>query len=192
MSSTRNLLHAFLVSDGLIRLCHQFLRLLGEEFGDVPSEVSENETALVNAIDAMSSKMELSTIDYDTKKERQLNYEKACREKFEIPEATQESEPEVIDSHDKSQQEINVATSKSEQAVRQSIIKSDGKPMEEAAMVGYQRKITVLYELLSACLTDMPGDSKTSTRRRKGYDARHRVALRLLATWFDVKWTKMV
>ncbi|KAK1304921.1 hypothetical protein QJS10_CPB11g00906 [Acorus calamus] len=33
-------------------------------------------------------------------------------------------------------------------------------------------------------------DKKHSTRR-KGYDARHRVALRLLATWLDVKWSKL-
>lgn len=158
----------------------------------MPSEAADNKTALVGAIEAMSSRLELSPADYDSKKERQLNYEKACREKFATPEETQESEPEERDSPDKSQQEINVATSKSEQAVRQSIIESDGRPMEEAAMVGYQKKVSVLYELLSACLADTLEDSKMSVKRRKGYDARHRVALRLLATWFDVKWTKMV
>ncbi|KAL2542464.1 Protein of unknown function (DUF726) [Abeliophyllum distichum] len=32
---------------------------------------------------------------------------------------------------------------------------------------------------------------KKCTRQRKGYDARHRVALRLLAAWFNVKWIKL-
>jgi hypothetical protein len=56
------------------------------------------------------------------------------------------------------------------------------------------RKIAVLYMLLSACVADvnMAEDGVGSPRVRKGYDARHRVALRLVATWIDVKWNKMV
>ncbi|PQQ15001.1 transmembrane and coiled-coil domain-containing protein 4-like [Prunus yedoensis var. nudiflora] len=65
------------------------------------------------------------------------------------------------------------------------------KTIGELTMLSYQRKVTVLYELLSACLADKREDNKKCTRRRKGYDARHRVALRLLATWLDVKWMKM-
>ncbi|KAM0887751.1 hypothetical protein ACQ4PT_028815 [Festuca glaucescens] len=55
------------------------------------------------------------------------------------------------------------------------------------------RKMAVLYMLLSACVADvnMAEDGTGSPRIRKGYDARHRVALRLLATWLDVKWIKM-
>ncbi|XP_057806898.1 uncharacterized protein LOC131021664 isoform X2 [Salvia miltiorrhiza] len=168
-----------------------FLRLLAEGSSDVSSEAVDNGTALVNAIDAMSSKLELSPADHDSKKERQLKYEYACREKFSTPEATQESKPEERNSSDISQQEKDVATSKSEQAVRQNIIESDGRPIEEAAMVTYLTKVTVLNELLSACLADLPEDNGKSTKRRKGYDSRHRVALRLLATWFDVKWIIM-
>lgn len=183
----------FEISNDLILPRHQFLRLLAEESGSVPSEAAEKETALVSAIDAMSSKMELSPADHLSRKERQLQYENACRGKFSTPEATQESKPEERDSPEISQLEKDVATSKSEQAVRQSIIESDGRPMEEAAMVDYRKKVIVLYELLSACLADLlPEDKDKSTKRRKGYDARHRVALRLLATWFDVKWIKMV
>lgn len=66
------------------------------------------------------------------------------------------------------------------------------KTFGELTMLSYQRKVTVLYELLSACLADKREDNKKCTRRRKGYDARHRLALRLLATWLDVKWMKMV
>ncbi|KAJ0853637.1 putative alpha/Beta hydrolase [Helianthus annuus] len=66
------------------------------------------------------------------------------------------------------------------------------KLVEERGMLSYGRKVTVLYELLSACLADIPEDNKTKTKRRgKGYDARHRSALRLLTTWFDIKWIKM-
>ncbi|KAM3402635.1 hypothetical protein ACQJBY_006471 [Aegilops geniculata] len=55
------------------------------------------------------------------------------------------------------------------------------------------RKMAVLYMLLSACVADvnMGEDGMGSPRIRKGYDARHRVALRLIATWLDVKWIKM-
>lgn len=58
------------------------------------------------------------------------------------------------------------------------------------------RKMVLLYALLSACVADKPvsqeEEDRKSSRFRKGYDARHRVALRLLATWLDVKWIKMV
>lgn len=58
------------------------------------------------------------------------------------------------------------------------------------------RKMTLLFALLSACVADKPvaqeEDERKSSHFRKGYDARHRVALRLLATWLDVKWIKMV
>lgn len=58
---------------------------------------------------------------------------------------------------------------------------------------GY-RKMAVLYMLLSACVADvnMAEEGMGSPRVTKGYDARHRVALRLLATWLDVTWNKMV
>ncbi|KAI3461959.1 hypothetical protein Pfo_018622 [Paulownia fortunei] len=168
-----------------------FLRLLVEESGDMSSEAADKEVALTNGIDAMSSSMERSPAEYDSKKEKQREYEHACREKFSIPETIPESKPEEKNIPDNSHQEINVTTSIVEQAHRQFIFESDGKPMEEATMLSYPRKVTVLYELLSACLADIPEDNNKSTKRRKGYDARHRVAFRLLATWFDVKWIKM-
>jgi hypothetical protein len=54
--------------------------------------------------------------------------------------------------------------------------------------------MAVLYMLLSACVADvnMAEDGMGSPRVRKAYDAHHRVALRLVATWLDVKWNKMV
>ncbi|KAL8478842.1 hypothetical protein ACS0TY_030646 [Phlomoides rotata] len=165
------------------------LRLLAEESGDKSSNAAEKELALTNGIDAVSSTMEMSAAEYNSKMEKQLEYENACKEKIATPdpEATQESKSKEENTPDNYKQEIDVA----KQEARQSIIESDAKPAEEAAMLSYQRKMTVLYELLSACLANIPEDNKESTKRRKGYDARHRVALRLLATWFDIKWIKM-
>lgn len=168
-----------------------FLRLLAEERGDVSSDASDKELALTNGVDAMSSSMETSPTDYESKKGKQREYEQSCREKLSNPETTPDMKSEEKDLLDNIQQETNVTTSVAEQNHVQTISESSGKPLEEVEMLSYPRKVTVLYELLSACLADTPEDDKKSTRRRKGYDARHRVALRLLATWLDVKWIKM-
>ncbi|MED6118367.1 hypothetical protein PIB30_002074 [Stylosanthes scabra] len=66
------------------------------------------------------------------------------------------------------------------------------QPLEEASLISYQRKVSVLYTLLSACVADTAKDDKNCCHARQGYDARHRVALRLLALWLDVKWNEMV
>ncbi|XP_051192643.1 uncharacterized protein [Lolium perenne] len=68
----------------------------------------------------------------------------------------------------------------------------EGSPSGGRSSKDY-RKMAVLYMLLSACVADvnMAEDGTGSPRIRKGYDARHRVALRLIATWLDVKWIKM-
>ncbi|KAL0333001.1 UNVERIFIED_CONTAM: hypothetical protein Scaly_2201600 [Sesamum calycinum] len=129
--------------------------------------------------------------DYKSKKEKQHEYENACREKFAPPDKKLESKSKEGNTPNDRRQEINAITSIVEEAPVESMKESDGKPLEEVTMLSYPRKLTVLYELLSACLADTPEDNKKSTRGRKGYDARHRVALRLLATWFDVKWKKM-
>ncbi|KAL8047323.1 hypothetical protein ABFX02_08G233000 [Erythranthe guttata] len=168
-----------------------FLRLLAEETSDVSEGAADMELALMNSIEAMSLSMENTPADYESKKEKHREYEQACREKFSIPDKIPESESKQNIMHNNNRQEINVIRSVVEESDAQSISESDGKPLEEVKMLSYQRKLTVLYELLSACLANMGEDDKKSTRQRKGYDARHRVALRLLSTWFDVKWIKM-
>ena len=55
-----------------------------------------------------------------------------------------------------------------------------------------KRKVAVLYELLTAVVSDIPAEAEEKLRTRLGYDARQRVALRILASWFNVEWTKMV
>ncbi|KAL2240145.1 transmembrane and coiled-coil domain-containing protein 4-like [Sesamum indicum] len=168
-----------------------FLRLLSEESGNISEEIVDKELALAAAIDAMCLSMEKSPDDYKSKKEKQREYENACREKFAPPDKKLESEPREGNTPSDRRQEINAITSIVEEAPAESMKESAGKPLEEVTMLSYPRKLTVLYELLSACLADTPEDNKKFTRGRKGYDARHRVALRLLATWFDVKWKKM-
>lgn len=68
------------------------------------------------------------------------------------------------------------------------------EPLEEASLISYQRKVTVLYTLLSACVADTAQvvDNNKCFQSRQGYDARHRVALRLLAVWLGIKWNEMV
>ncbi|KAH6791465.1 transmembrane/coiled-coil protein [Perilla frutescens var. frutescens] len=166
-----------------------YLRLLAEESSDGSEESAEKELALANGIKAMSLSMENSHEDYESKKEKQREYEHACREKLKKKsEKTVESESEDNNVLNSCQQETNATTAIDEEAHLESISESDGKPLEVITMLSYPRKVTVLYELLSACLAEAPEDNKITTRQRKGYDARHRVALRLLSTWFDVKW----
>ncbi|XP_027356983.1 transmembrane and coiled-coil domain-containing protein 4-like [Abrus precatorius] len=77
------------------------------------------------------------------------------------------------------------------QAITALKISSFEQPLEEATLVSYQRKVTVLYTLLAACVADIAEADKKCSQSRQGYDARHRVTLRLLAVWLDVKWNEM-
>lgn len=60
----------------------------------------------------------------------------------------------------------------------------------EAKVMTKQLKIAVMHELLTACVADIPDSSGRIPRL--GYDSRQRVALRLLALWLDIKWSKVV
>lgn len=165
-----------------------FLRLLSEESDDGSSEAAEMELALANGIDAMASSMERSS-DNESMKEKRREYKHECAEKLSIPDLKPKSDVEstnVENYEEKSQKASSIVG-----AHLKSVGGSDEKPVEEVSMLGYTRKVTILYELLSACLAQVPEDGKKTTRRRKGYDARHRVALRLLATWLNVRWIKV-
>ncbi|KAK8685732.1 hypothetical protein V6N13_124767 [Hibiscus sabdariffa] len=168
-----------------------FLRLLAEEGEEGTSERLEQEIALSKAVDSMASSMETNSKSSQVKKEKSREYEQECREKYspaEVPsnsvvanqpiETPQESDTNAIcgnDDHNLMDNSLNE------------------KPVEGVGMLTYHRKVMVLYELLSASLAaaETSEDGKNYTRRRKGYDARHRVALRLLTTWFDIEWIKM-
>ncbi|KAK3224258.1 hypothetical protein Dsin_011283 [Dipteronia sinensis] len=167
-----------------------FLRLLSEEDGDNSSQSSEYGLALSKAVDATVDAMETSSESSKSKKEKHREYENECREKCSTAEMQSESESESVHLEE-TQQEMDSNVSGIENISDASGCKFDEKPIEEEMTLSYQRKVTVLYVLLSACLADIPEDKKNCTRQRKGYDARHRVALRLLATWLDIKWIKV-
>lgn len=61
----------------------------------------------------------------------------------------------------------------------------------EVEVMAKQRKIAVMLELVTACVADIP-DGKGEKNPKYGYDARQRVALRLLALWLDIEWSKVV
>uniref|UniRef100_A0A0V0I851 Putative ovule protein n=1 Tax=Solanum chacoense TaxID=4108 RepID=A0A0V0I851_SOLCH len=136
----------------------------------------------------MASSMERTSHNV-SKKEKQCEYEHKCREKLSLADTQSRSEVENttnVENH----QEKSKKPSSIEQAHLESVSGFDEKPVEEASTLEYSRKVNVLYQLFSACLAQSSEESKKYTQRR-GYDARHRVALRLLATWFDVKWIKV-
>eukprot|EP00271_Cylindrocystis_brebissonii_P021946 TRINITY_DN8178_c0_g1_i2.p1 TRINITY_DN8178_c0_g1~~TRINITY_DN8178_c0_g1_i2.p1 ORF type:complete len:845 (-),score=150.14 TRINITY_DN8178_c0_g1_i2:256-2790(-) len=52
-------------------------------------------------------------------------------------------------------------------------------------------RCTLLYELVSACVADLPEEKAGRSKLRSGYDARQRVALRYVASWLDLPWHKV-
>lgn len=164
-----------------------FLRLLSEEMGDSSSEMSDLELALSKAVDATALSMEEDSESSKFNKEKHREYEHQCREKFSTAEV--QSDFESADVNLVPETDSNMIDSPD---VHHGLMsKMEEKPIEDETMLSYQRKVTVLYVLFSACLADARDDKTKCSRRRKGYDARHRVTLRLLATWLDIKWSKM-
>ncbi|GAB2282802.1 hypothetical protein Dimus_017337 [Dionaea muscipula] len=159
-----------------------FLRLLSEDNECNTSEKKDQELALAKGVDAIALSLESSAIS-DSKREKQRDYENDRREKCSIPDAPTTSSLASVTEPALS---VECVTSRDEDAGYGSRCKA----LEEGSMLTYERKVTVLYELLSACLANVPEDVNGS-QHRKGYDARHRVALRLLATWFNIKWVKV-
>ncbi|XP_019421555.1 PREDICTED: transmembrane and coiled-coil domain-containing protein 4-like [Lupinus angustifolius] len=162
-----------------------FMRLLSEEYDDGSSQRLDQELALLKAVDGILQGMEEDSESAKSKREKFHEFKDQYREKFAAPDVkpiagTQpegQTDNPFLECEDLHHGPINS--------------KIDEEPIEEVMMLSDQRKVTVLYELLSACLSDIGEDNKKYTRRRKGYDARIRVALRLLATWLDIKWMKM-
>ncbi|XP_044508698.1 transmembrane and coiled-coil domain-containing protein 4-like [Mangifera indica] len=164
-----------------------FLKLLSLESDDSPSQSLDQELALAKAVDVTACSLETNLEYSKSKKERHQEYEIECHEKFSTAEL--QSHSELVNVCMATVQDTESNMSEGAPCVSGSII--DERPIEEVTNLSYQRKVTVLYELLSACLADAPEDCKKINRRRKGYDARHRVTLRLLAAWFDINWIKM-
>ena len=169
------------------------MRLLAEESGESSSErLNLDQEVLSKAVDTMALGMETNSESSKVKRKKHREYEHEYREKYSTVEVASNSV--VANQQTKSPQESDTNVFRGNDDLHVPGDSLDEKPAEEVGMLSYQRKVTVLYELLSACLAaaDTREDNKRYTRRRKGYDARHRAALRLLATWFDVEWIKMV
>ncbi|RDY10949.1 putative membrane protein F35D11.3, partial [Mucuna pruriens] len=163
-----------------------FLRLLTEEFGDDHSQRSDQELAFSESVDAMVFSLENNSESLGSRRKKLREYEHQCREKLNSTADVQPNSDKVdmqLETH-----EDRDAPFLDCEDPRGSV---DESPIEEVMMLSYQRKVTVLYELLAACLSDLGENNKKYSLRRKGYDARHRVTLRLLATWLDIKWAKM-
>ncbi|XP_022638468.1 transmembrane and coiled-coil domain-containing protein 4 isoform X2 [Vigna radiata var. radiata] len=165
-----------------------FLRLLSQESDGGSSQTLDQEHALSVAVNGITRQMEQKLESSESKREKLREYELQCREKFSIDEVKPHGEK--VDDHLEVQKVMDIAPLvESKEPEHGSVSwEIDESPIEEVMMLSDQRKVTVLYELLSGCLSNLGEEIR---QRRKGYDARHRVALRLLATWLDVKWTKM-
>lgn len=165
-----------------------FLRILSEEENEEKpssSTGSNTETELAKAVDAMATSFERTL----------LSPQKSC-------ESSDVSKRQGAQTN-KNEHSINGISEALEvtEGARQSISaglnpasenRSTQKAIiEEGKLLTQQRKMAVLFELLAACVADTPEDEKKKSRLRRGYDARHRVALRLLATWLDITWLKV-
>ncbi|XP_058098716.1 uncharacterized protein LOC131243395 isoform X2 [Magnolia sinica] len=169
--------------------CFPFLSILSEDNNGTTSERDEQELAVMKAVDSMTMSLQDSAVSPATVREKHYEYERECREKTST---SKMQFPEVADAPPETLNPTNSKTmSDTNEALNEPVRSSDDESMVEGILVKYQRKVMILFELLSACVADTPADEKKHSKVRKGYDARHRVALRLLATWFDVKWIQM-
>ncbi|KAE8655051.1 cytochrome P450 84A1 [Hibiscus syriacus] len=168
-----------------------FLRLLAEDGEEGSSERLEQQIALSKAVDSMVLSMETNSVSSQVKKEKSREYEQEYREKYSTPEVPSNSVVANQPIEPLQESDTNVIHGNDDHNLMGDSLNE--KPAEEVEMLTFHRKVMVLYELLSASLAaaETREDSKKYTRRRKGYDARHRVALRLLTTWFDIEWIKM-
>ncbi|GAV72452.1 DUF726 domain-containing protein [Cephalotus follicularis] len=163
-----------------------FLTLLSEEPENISSEKRDKELALTKTVDATVLGMEGSSVSSEEMHES-LEYEHKCREKYAVTE-TKPISAVATEHYEITQTCPKLSTGEDPNGCGNIISE---KSMEEGNLLKYQRKVTVLYELLSACVADNIVHDNKSSQPEKGYDARHRVALRLLATWLDIKWIDM-
>ncbi|KAG9442924.1 hypothetical protein H6P81_018778 [Aristolochia fimbriata] len=163
-----------------------FLKILSEEAPESSSESKDQELGLMKSVDAMVKSMEVNPSDEENVN-KNFEYERECRDKISAgndQSASENLETSVLTNAKVSQDALEVLNGPATRFSRKSML--------EGIEFSYQRKVSVLFELLSACLAgEATGVEKKGSRVRKGYDARHRVALRFLATWLGVDWIKM-
>ncbi|KAK9108950.1 hypothetical protein Sjap_017010 [Stephania japonica] len=163
-----------------------FLKLLSED-SEPSQERMDQEMALTKAVDAMSHNIESTKVSHEASREISDEYENECREKLSTSETESISEMEGASSGTVQAKSPTTYLREPDSSGR----KFGEEPAEGHALLSSERKLAVLFELLSACLSNTSKDDEKTSQARKGYDARYRVALRLLATWLDVKWNKV-
>ncbi|KAK1357626.1 Transmembrane and coiled-coil domain-containing protein 4 [Heracleum sosnowskyi] len=204
-------------TDSSSRNVRAFLKLLAEDCNDDSQEIKEQEIALMKAVDNMVSTLQAS-VDYRSKKEKHRQYVDACREKLASDtQSHYETEKKghhdpVGDYVDQCREQMSPGSQSDFDMERKSLLDPDDRkekkdsitvapmgsgsnfdenPFEEVSMLSYQKKVALLYELLSACLAVTYDANHKNVQRRKGYDARHRSALRLLTAWLNINWITM-
>ncbi|KAL1810182.1 hypothetical protein ACET3Z_027172 [Daucus carota] len=195
-----------------------FIRLLAEDSSETSSEMKDQEHGLSNAVSSMAATMDPSEeFAYHKKKHRAYEQEwreilsSAAQPQPEVKDEDRETDEKKDDDHETDEKKVDDhetdekkdddrETDEQDTSGKRSIMaepsvgsgrKCDTKPFEELTLLDYKRKVAVLFELLTACLAKTPELDNTAKRRKNDYDARHRVALRLLSTWFDIEWIKM-
>ncbi|RRT56082.1 hypothetical protein B296_00004688 [Ensete ventricosum] len=181
-------------------MIYQYLRIIFEEDSESSTEKYEQELTLAEAVDAMAVSLEAACSSGGTSKEEHHNYDQEyhdramtskethhnCDQEYH-DRATLGSSSKTFDGISETSQTLEGRNSK----VSFKVENGETTIVQDTPYYR-QRRMVLLYELLSACVADTPQDNKKVSQFRKGYDARHRVALRLLATWLDVKWIKVV
>ncbi|XP_058785405.1 uncharacterized protein LOC131660236 isoform X2 [Vicia villosa] len=155
-----------------------YFKLLAEE-GDASSKGRlEKEAELTNAVDATESGMK-------------SNADSLCGGHEQKSRSPRDTELKLFAIGSEPDGETKEGSTLLPIETQSSTALENGKPLEEASIISYQRKVSVLYTLLSACVADTAEVDKKHRKSKQGYDARHRVSLRLLAVWLGVEWNEM-
>ncbi|TKY75216.1 membrane protein F35D11.3 [Spatholobus suberectus] len=149
-----------------------FLTLLSEEGDATSSEGLDKEAALTKAVDASALSMNTTTATANSPCGGHCQKTRSQYDSCEIMETSA-----LLPRDKQASTGLEIATFE--------------QPLEEATLISYERKVTVLYTLVAACVADTAEADKEGSQLRQGYDARHRVALQLLAVWLGVKWNEM-
>ena len=163
----------------------QFLKIISEDDNETSSHKSSQERVLAVTVDSMAMRLETDSASAELKQHESQNVSnsKTMHKSSEDIFGPSES-PDLTNYKMEFKRKVEESNQSGSACDRKSILGE--------VLVNYQRKVTLLFELLSVCVADTPEDSNEGPRLKKGYDARLRTALRLLAIWLDIKWIKMV
>ncbi|CAA7410915.1 unnamed protein product [Spirodela intermedia] len=167
-----------------------FLRILFEESDETSAERLEQALALIKSVDAMEMSLKETLSSVDGISEEYFKYRQEYHKEVS-PNMTNLREDEACKLSEAIQQLNCQKLPVKDECLSQADGRCQENPFLQDTVKNNQQKVAVLYELLSACVADLPEDHNQQLRHRKGYDARLRVALRSLATWLNIKWKKM-